>query len=303
MSLVWSLRRHPTYWIHNDIGTMLLPRNVRNAPWRIADLGKASSSSTSSSTVRRIGGRNGSSAVDVDEVGSSDEEEEGIEVQMPNSPKNQNPKQIKALAESTDLSLLIARDKHWEAAALRCRLCPKEAGEALEVKVRGAYTAKITPLLFACEHNPSVELIKALIKANPASLKRRQDPGGQLPIHAACTWGASSDVIDVLLSTDSSMAEEQDFLSNLPLHCACYSGADTSIVRALLRVNPQGVWTRNHQGSSAMDIVKRLSHSNRRDVLSLLDTTVKSLLEKKKKATKKGEEGVEVDKDNSLMWV
>ena len=38
MSLVWSLRRHPTYWIHNDIGTMLLPRNVRMAPWRMVDV-------------------------------------------------------------------------------------------------------------------------------------------------------------------------------------------------------------------------------------------------------------------------
>jgi hypothetical protein len=234
--------------------------------------------------------------VDVDEVGSTDEEEEGIEVQMPSSPMCHNPKQIKALAESTDLSLLIARDKHWEAAALRCRLCPNEAGEALEVKVRGAYTAKITPLLFACEHNPSVELIKALIKANPSALKRRQDPGGQLPIHAACTWGASFGVIDLLLSADPSMAEEQDFLSNLPLHCACYSGAETSIIRALLRVYPQSVWPRNHQGSSAVDIVKRLSHPNRREVLGLLDMTMKSLLEKKKKETKKGEEGVEVEK-------
>jgi hypothetical protein len=306
MSLVWSLRRHPTYWIHNDITTMLLPRNVRNAPWRIVDMGKDVNVTRS---ITRIsgGGRNVSlsSAVDVDEVGSSDEDEEGIEVQMPNSPKFHNPKQIKALAESTDLSLLIARDKHWEAAALRCKLCPNEAGEALEVKVRGAYTAKITPLLFACEHNPSVELVKALIKANPASLKRRQDPGGQLPIHAACTWGASSGVIDLLLSADPSMAEEQDFLSNLPLHCACYSGAETSIIRALLRVYPQSVWPRNHQGSSAVDIVKRLSHPNRREVLGLLDMTTKNLLERKKKETKKkgGEEGVEVDKDNSLLWV
>ena len=308
MSLVWSLRRHPTYWIHNDIGMMLLPRNVRGAPWRIADMDKNGGGSGSGSGSRRIAGvgaNGGSSAVDVDEVGSSDEEEEGIEVQMPNSPKvlQSNPKQVKALAESTDLSLLIARDKHWEAAALRCKLCPHEAGEALEVKVRGAYTAKITPLLFACEHSPSVELVKALIRANPASMKRRQDPGGQLPIHAACTWGASSGVIDLLLATDASMAEEQDFLSNLPIHCACYSGAETSIIRALLRVYPQSVWTRNHQGSSALDIVKRLSHSNRREVLGLLDSTTKNLMEKKRKETKKSEEGVEVDKDNSLMWV
>ena len=38
-----------------------------------------------------------------------------------------DPDYIRALAESTDLSLLITKDKHWEAAALRCRLYPHEA--------------------------------------------------------------------------------------------------------------------------------------------------------------------------------
>ena len=38
-----------------------------------------------------------------------------------------DPEYVRALAESTDLSLLITKDKHWEAAALRCRLYPHEA--------------------------------------------------------------------------------------------------------------------------------------------------------------------------------
>ena len=130
----------------------------------------------------------------------------------------------------------------------------------MEVKVRGAYTAKITPLHYACENKPTVEVIQTLIEANPPALERRQEPGGQLPLHAACTWGASSDVITSLLAAMPSCAEMKDFLSNLPLHCACYSGADTVVVEALLRVDPQSVSPRNHQGSSVVDIVRQLAH-------------------------------------------
>ena len=71
----------------------------------------------------------------------------------------------------------------------------------------------------------------------------------------------------------------KDFLSNLPLHCACYSGASTVVIEALLRVYPQSVWPRNHQGSSAIDIVRRLGHGNRREVLCLLEQTQGKLLQ------------------------
>ena len=208
---------------------------------------------------------------------------------------NHNPKQTVALAESTDLSLLITRDRHWEAATLRCRRYPHEARVNLEVKVRGAYTAKITPLHYACEHNPTVDIIKALLQANPAATHGRQEPGGQLPLHSACTWGASSDVIKALLSASPQSAEACDFLSNLPLHCACYSGSETAVIRLLVRVYPQSVWPRNHQGSSAVDIVRRLTHPNRREVLGILEGTMADLLARKKKEVEREEEGVEVN--------
>ena len=290
LSLVWSLRRHPTYWIHNDIGSMLLPRNVRTAPWRLVDAGDynpnnfSTAASTDGSPQRlKLGG--GSGAVDVDEVGSSTDgdEDEGVEVSMAKNssiPNIHDPVYVQALADATDLSLLITRDKHWKAAALRCRSHPQEACESMEVKVRGAYTAKITPLHYACENKPSVEVIRALLESNPDALERRQEPGGQLPLHAASTWGASSEVISTLLSARPSCAEMKDFLSNLPLHCACYSGASTVVIEALLRVYPQSVWPRNHQGSSAIDIVRRLGHGNRREVLRLLEQTQGKLLQR-----------------------
>jgi len=215
------------------------------------------------------------------------------------SPNTDDPEYIRALAESTDLSLLITKDKHWSAAAVRCRLFPHEAREAMEVKVRGAYTAKITPLHYACENKPTVEVIQTLIEANGPALERRQEPGGQLPLHAACTWGASPDVVRALLAAHPSCAEMKDFLSNLPLHCACYSGADTVVFEALLRVYPQSVWPRNHQGSSAVDIVRRLAHPNRREVLALLESTMGKLLERA--AAGEGDGGG--DPDKGLEWV
>ena len=199
-----------------------------------------------------------------------------------------------------NLSILITKEKNWAAATMRCQHHPHEAREILEVKVRGAYTAKITPLHYACEQNPSVEVIRALVNADPSALRRRQEPGGQLPLHAACTWGASTDVIKLLLSACPDSADACDFLSNLPIHCACYSGSDTLVVKSLLRIYPQSVWPRNHQGSSAVDIARRLGHSNRKEVISLLEGTMNTLLTSKlaqgdASTANQAEEGVEVN--------
>lgn len=226
-------------------------------------------------------------------------EVEGADSQPYPSPVINNHKLNAALAESTNLSILITKEKNWAAATLRCQHHPHEAREIIEVKVRGAYTAKITPLHYACEQNPTVEVIRALVNADPSALRRRQEPGGQLPLHAACTWGASIDVIKLLLSACPDAAEACDFLSNLPLHCACYSGADALVVKALLRIYPQSVWPRNHQGSSAVDIARRLGHQNRKDIVGFLEDTMNTLLTSKlaqgDASTSQVEEGVEVN--------
>ena len=72
------------------------------------------------------------------------------------------------------------------------------------------------------------------------------------------------------------------------------------MIKALLRVYPQSVWPRNHQGSSAIDIVRRLGHLNRREVLIILEGAMNVLLVSRRREIEaakleKEEEGVEVD--------
>ena len=56
---------------------MLLPRNVRSAPWRLVDAGNAAGGNggEEAEVGQRVNG--GGGAVDVDEVGSGDEDDEG----------------------------------------------------------------------------------------------------------------------------------------------------------------------------------------------------------------------------------
>ena len=86
LSLVWNLQRHPMYWIHNDVGSILLPMNVHGALWRLVDLGDGGvvngiiDGKDGNNGVRSVGERRmigGQRAMDVDEAGSCDEEDEG----------------------------------------------------------------------------------------------------------------------------------------------------------------------------------------------------------------------------------
>ena len=103
-----------------------------------------------------------------------------------------------------------------------------------------------------------VEHVKALAETNPAALGRRQEPGGQLPIHKACTWGASLvDVILALLSSLPKCGEKRFLILNLPyiVH-VIFRGVRTNVIEELLHVYPQSVWQRNNQVSSAIDMLE-----------------------------------------------
>merc|ERR1719491_430186 len=203
---------------------MMRPHCVRMAPWRTVEADSSGGddsqeSPKAGSFMQGAGGGRGNGAVDVDEVGSSDEEDEGVEVHMTSSSSLNvhDPVYVARLAATTELSLLVTRDKHWAAATLRCRTHPSEAAEALEIKVRAAYTARITPLHFACEQRPSVQAVRP----------------------------------------------------------------------------------RNHQGSGAADIARRLNHPNKREVLGLLENTMGRLLRRKKEEA----ESSDAPGDDNLEWV
>ena len=185
------------------------------------------------------------------------------------SPRAGKSKVLSALTQN--LATLI-QHSHWDAVLERLEAHPLEAEEELQVMTRGGFLASsgFFPLHYACERQPPVAVVQALIAAHPIAVLTRTMPGGCLPIHIACTWYASDEAIQALVSADSGSCQVKDELGNMPLHCACFSGASKAAMEILIRADPEAVLQRNSQGSRPADISKRLQHGNRRAVLALL---------------------------------
>ena len=192
-------------------------------------------------------------------------------------------------APKANLEHLI-RDERWEFVLARLRDRPDEARKQLEVMTKGGFVAMngMMPLHYACERNPPMEVVMALIEANPNAISIRSLPGGALPLHVACTWYASASVVSALLSADAGACQIADELGNIPLHSACFSGASILVVESLLAASSKSVLARNHQGSLPLDICKRLRHENRRSVVAALTLKKEEILAKHRRSKSSG---------------
>jgi ankyrin repeat protein len=194
-------------------------------------------------------------------------------------------KNAKTLAEEAELALAFSletliQNRRWQTVLTRLASNPLEAEKELLVQTRGGFMSQrgFTPLHYACERQPPVDVISHLLEAHPGAAVKRCLPGGCLPLHIACTWYGSADAVSELLSADPSTAMATDELGNLALHSACFSGAEDQVIVALLKANPTSVLTRNNQGSRPIDICKRLRHENRRSVMAILNLKKEEIL-------------------------
>jgi len=160
--------------------------------------------------------------------------------------------------------------QEWSNVLNRLKAYPEEAKEYVSITSRSGRNIKYTPLHLACELSPPPQVIIQLISQCPASISLKSIPGGQLPLHLACSFHASLPVINHLLSCYSEGAHIRDELGNLPIHSACYSGISALVVKKLLKLNPKSVWTTTEAGSIPLDIVTRLDHDNRSKIASLI---------------------------------
>lgn len=222
---------------------------------------------------------------------------EGFEIALPSSgilgklsPRLGKSKALSALTQN--LSTLIQQSQ-WDAVLQRLEAHPLEAEEELQVMTRGGFLASsgFYPLHYACERQPPVAVVQALVAAHPIAVLTRTLPGGCLPLHIACTWYASDEAIQELVSADAGSCQVRDELGNVPLHCACFSGASPNALEILIRADPEAVLQRNTQGSRPADIAKRLQHGHRRAVLALLTLKKEEQLAKHRKQSSSGNWG------------
>eukprot|EP00527_Entomoneis_sp_CCMP2396_P005757 CAMPEP_0198151124 /NCGR_PEP_ID=MMETSP1443-20131203/54366_1 /TAXON_ID=186043 /ORGANISM="Entomoneis sp., Strain CCMP2396" /LENGTH=198 /DNA_ID=CAMNT_0043816697 /DNA_START=123 /DNA_END=719 /DNA_ORIENTATION=- len=99
--------------------------------------------------------------------------------------------------------------------------------------------AGYTALHYACELGASLEVIESLVKAWPESVKETTKFGGYLPLHLCFTSSmqhqASLSVVRYIISCFSDAIKTTADGGMLPLHVACFYGATIEVVAELLR--------------------------------------------------------------------
>lgn len=94
------------------------------------------------------------------------------------------------------------------------------------------------------------------IEEFPNEVTLQQDNGhGDTMLHWACFGSPPVEVVEALLQANPKLAQIPNHLGNLPLHVACSYRASSSIIRELLRAYPESVNVHNSQGSCPLHIL------------------------------------------------
>jgi ankyrin repeat protein len=120
----------------------------------------------------------------------------------------------------------LARSWAWEAVTFRCQTHPAEASAE-----HRDYLGD-TVLHWAAFGHPPISTVNALLAACPETA-RVANRNGMLPLHVACSYRASSAVIEAILQAYPAAAAMAS-RDSTPLHCLCdyggSSGADDSVL-------------------------------------------------------------------------
>jgi hypothetical protein len=194
----------------------------------------------------------------------------------------------------------LIKNRRWDDIVDNIEALESQASKRTKCEVRAGYITHVSPLYLACEQEPTYEVLDALVNACPVATTWRILPGGELPIHAACTYGASNEAVGFLLAASPDTAMQRDKFGNLALHSACYSGASKSIINSLLCTNPKAADSRNMNGSTPRDIVKSHSHPhpNSNEIFNLIEQTSLEMLKKKRQIDAHQEES-----NDGRLWI
>jgi len=113
-----------------------------------------------------------------------------------------------------------------------------------------------------CKTHP-VESKQWLVRESEASWCR-------LPLHEACVRGANIDVIKALLEANPEAAKAPDHSARLPLHHACFYGCSIDVVKKLICAYTEGVSKKDMYNKLPVTIAESSSSKNRNEIINLL---------------------------------
>lgn len=110
---------------------------------------------------------------------------------------------------SSDLWDLVL-DMDWPRVVLHARSEPQDANF-----LEGHWHE--TPLYLACQHDPPVEALRAVIEAHPESVQICSRENRDLPIHIACRYQADASILEALLKDYPKTATETTKWGRTPI--------------------------------------------------------------------------------------
>jgi hypothetical protein len=99
-----------------------------------------------------------------------------------------------------------------------------------------------------------------------------------LPIHAACIFGSSAEVVYALIESDPRTVNAFDLSGKLPLHLACHLCISTDVVRTLLKASPHSVYEPDSVGNQPIDLAIDSNGPERAAVLCTLLEGISSVM-------------------------
>jgi len=218
------------------------------------------------------------------------------------------PREDKIIAYSEEPTRLynLLKKNDWAGAIKRVKSTPIEAKTwIVEKNMDNSIRWELLPLHQACENQPPVEVVEAILGAYTAAAHHKdsggdlpihlacreratpdvilllllQDPDtskladdeGRLPIHLACRQGASLEVVDKLLVSHHRASKTCDSYGLLPLHWACAQNASEPIVTALLRANPYAVDHKDKWGRTPLSLAQASTNPDKQDIITSIN--------------------------------
>lgn len=109
------------------------------------------------------------------------------------------------------------------------------------------------PLHAACSFQATADVVEVLLRAYPGGASQPNGVGN-LPIHQASMWQAPVETVEVLLVRHPEGATVRNQYGSLPLHMAASNRASPEVVKLLIDAYPDALHLQNDDGMTPLDL-------------------------------------------------
>jgi len=124
------------------------------------------------------------------------------------------------------------------------------------------------PLHIALINGASLDVVQLLIFQNVEILTKK-DKEGNTPLIVAIKYNAKEEIINFMLAENEMLPKILDKRMNTPLHIACMYGRCEDVVETLMLSFPEGLYVKNVDGLTPLDLAMRSSDCSD-DIINLL---------------------------------